>query len=120
MRYLVIAALGALGSPAVADGWSLRIGDTALTASEAQVLTTDSTLTYYDDGQSRYYADGRYAWVYSAENGGASIPGRFEVRDDGAVCVEFDSGRARCDLFVRAGGRLVLITEAGDRFPVRN
>lgn len=31
----------------------------------------------------------------------------------------FDNGRDRSDKFVENAGRLVLLTDAGDRFPVR-
>ena len=44
-----------------------------------------------------------------------------ELRDDGSgvVCSAFDNGFSRCDMYVDDGARLVLITEDGTRFPVR-
>lgn len=112
-------ALVAGSGPVWAEGWALRAGDDALTEADARALTANRTLTFYDDGQARYLADGRYAWIYSEANGGGTATGHFTVRDDGAVCVALDNGRSRCDLYVRSAGRLVLITETGGRFPVR-
>lgn len=116
MRYLLIFLL-ASGSVSAAE-WSLRDGDIPLTRAEVQALE-GRVLTFYDDGQSRYSAGGAYSYTYSVQNGGGTAFGTFEVAKDGSVCTEFRNGFHRCDLFVHSNGRLVLINEKGERYPVR-
>lgn len=76
-------------------------------------------LVFFDDGKSRYAAGGSYSWTYSAENGGGSWYGTHAFMEDGTVCIDFRRLRGRCDIFVLSGERLVLLTEDGGRFPVR-
>lgn len=76
------------------------------------------TITFFDDGQSRFFNDGRYTYTYA--NDGGTGYGYFEIKDDSTICVDFVNGFSRCDMYVvDAADRLVVITEAGDRFPVR-
>ena len=42
------------------------------------------------------------------------------TRDNSQVCINFDNGSGRCDVFVKDGTRAILITAEGVRFPVRN
>jgi hypothetical protein len=120
MRYLALfLAISGLAAPALAEDWALRAGDAPLDRAAAVELTTDSILTFYDDGQSRYGPDGQYSYTYSAANGGGAVLGRYRVAEDGRVCVDYPHGIGRCDLYVMAGGRLVLITRDGERYPVR-
>ncbi|WP_085796230.1 hypothetical protein [Falsiruegeria litorea] len=116
MRYLLIFLL--LSGAASAAEWRLRQGDVPLTRTEVSALE-GRVLTFYDDGQSRYSAGGAYSYTYSAENGGGTAFGTFEVVEDGSICTAFRNGFNRCDLFVHSKGRLVLITEKGERYPVR-
>lgn len=116
MRYLLIFLL--LSGAASAAEWRLRAGDVPLTPAEMAALE-GRVLTFYDDGQSRYSAGGAYSYTYSAENGGGTAFGTFEVAQDGSICTAFRNGFSRCDLFVHSKGRLVLITEKGERYPVR-
>lgn len=95
----------------------MRTGDTRLSQVELQDLINGQTLTYYDDGQSKYSVGGSYSYTY-ANNGGTAF-GRFKVGADGKVCIAFANGFGRCDLFVQNSGRLVMLTEKGERFPVR-
>lgn len=75
-------------------------------------------LTFFDDGQSRFYEDGRYTYTYANEGGTGY--GYFTVGQDSTVCIEFVTGFSRCDLYVLdANDRLIVITTAGDRFPTR-
>lgn len=116
---LIVIGLCAGASAALASDWSLRSGDTPLTIREATDLTRDSTLVFYDDGQSKYSAGGSYSYTYSATNGGGTAFGVYTIQADGSICVTFRNGFDRCDLYVRSGDRLVLITQDGDRYPIR-
>jgi len=84
---------------------------------EVVALTKDATLTFFDDGQSKYSSGGAYSYTYA--NGGGTAFGQFEVRPDGLVCITFRNGRGRCDMYVRSRGRTVMITSRGERFPIR-
>lgn len=118
-RFLTsLFALALLTTPGWAADWSLRPGDTPLDATELDGLA-GQVLTFYDDGQSRYSAGGSYSYTYSPANGGGTAFGRYALADDGSVCVTFRNGFDRCDLYVRNKGRLILITQTGERFPVR-
>jgi hypothetical protein len=67
---------------------------------------------------SHFYNDGRYTYAYDMGDGGYAY-GYFEVADDSTVCIDFVNGLSRCDAFVENAGRLILITDDGDRFPIR-
>ena len=116
--FSLFVALGLCAWPALAADWNLQPGDEPLSPAELQDLV-GRTLMFYDDGQSAYSAGGSYSYTYGASNGGGTAFGTYRIDGDGSVCVEFRNGFSRCDFFVRSGERLVLITEAGDRFPVR-
>lgn len=88
-----------------------------MTQVEAQGLTNGQTLVFYDDGKAKFSAGGAYSYTY-ANNGGTAF-GRFDVAADGKVCIAFTNGFGRCDMFVQNGGRLVMLTEKGERFPIR-
>lgn len=118
MKFRAGLLLSLISFPAMAAEWSLRSGDNPFTPEEAAALE-GRTLTFYDDGRSKYEAGGVYSYTYSEVNGGGTAWGEYRVMPDGSICVDFQNGFDRCDLFVRAGGRLVLITEDGERYPVR-
>lgn len=115
-KWIVLFAV--LATPAHAIDWVLRSGDQPLDDAALSALA-GQTLTFYDDGQSKYSAGGAYSYTYSAVNGGGTAFGTYAIEPDGSVCVQFRNGFARCDLYVRNGDRLILITETGDRYPVR-
>jgi hypothetical protein len=111
LTVLVLAAL-----PAMAQDWAILDSDVVLTADEMQQSVVGQDLTFYDNGVSRYAEDGAYSYTY---DGGGTALGTYEMRDDGVICTAFLNGFSRCDMIVRSGERLVVITEKGDRFPVR-
>ncbi|SMY06510.1 hypothetical protein [Flavimaricola marinus] len=120
MRAVVFACLASLiPLVAVAQDWAVRTTDERLDAGALSAAVTGRTLTFYDDGQSRFSPDGAYAYTYSALNGGQSQIGQWQVSADGVICIAYDNGRSRCDMYVRADGRLVVLTEDGGRYPVR-
>jgi len=70
---------------------------------------------FMDGGVASYGEDGRYAYTYE---GGRAFVGNYTIEEDGSICIEFDEGQTRCDLYVLHGERLVMLSENGRRFPV--
>ena len=114
LSYLFLCLV--LSTPAVAQDWALRAGDRVLSHEEVEALTSGQTLVFYDDGRSMYSAGGAYSYTYAS---GAAAFGHYEIRPDGTVCIAYVNGFGRCDRYVEAAGRIVLLTEKGLRFPVR-
>ena len=102
--------------PALAAAWTTREGDQPLSKEALRDTLVGQVLVFYDDGRSRFYDDGRYSYTY---DGGGTAYGHYALGGDGTACIGFTNGFSRCDLYVRNAGRLFLITEDGDRFPVR-
>lgn len=115
MRMIVLLAL--LATPAAAENWAIRNGDTVLSRGDVLRLIEGRTLVYFDNGESKFSAGGAYSYTYA--NGGGTAFGRFDVATDGTVCIAYRNGRARCDRYVETDGRYVMLTESGDRFPIR-
>lgn len=115
MRLATIFTLVAL--PAIAQQ-GIRDSDQILTAAQMSDLLNDQVLEFFDGSKSHFTSDGAYHYTYTDD--GPPWTGRFQVDDDSLVCVDFDNGSRHCDRFVRDGERVVLITEDGLRFPVRN
>ncbi len=117
MRNLALLILLALPAHAQAqDG--VRSSDTVLTAPEMTDLLAGQVVEFFDGSKSRYETNGRYAYTYTDD--GPEWTGTYRVENDSLVCVDFDNGSERCDRFVRAGERVVLVIDDGTRFPVRN
>lgn len=114
LQILSLAALCAAPISAFAQDWNVRPWDSRITAAWVKENIVGKAITFIDGGTARYDADGAYAYVY---NGGRTFNGTFEVADQGAICVTFESGSTRCDLFVLQGDNLMLITEEGGRYP---
>ena len=113
------ALLVALATPAASQEFALRDGDTVPTSIALSEMIIDRDLEYFDGGVSRYAADGSYVWTYAANNGGGVWEGTYLLSENGTLCVVFEAGNERCDMFVTSDGRLVLLTIEGQRFPVR-
>ncbi|WP_434086028.1 hypothetical protein [Leisingera thetidis] len=107
-----------MAGSALAGEWGLRPGDTPFARHELEALPGRS-FRFFDGGESLYGRDGAYAYTYSMDNGGGTAWGTYRIAGDGSICVDFANGFARCDLYVRNGSRVILITEKGERFPVR-
>ncbi|MES0827858.1 hypothetical protein [Ruegeria sp. SCP11] len=112
-RLLILAFLTA--SSAWAAEWPTKPGDVPLTPAELDALA-GRTLTFYDDGQSKFSAGGAYSYTYAS---GESAFGTYSIAEDGSVCIQYRNGFSRCDLYVRSGERLILIDKKGHRYPVR-
>lgn len=116
MKIVVLTLfLGLTANAAEAVEWALQPGDDVLRDGALQSRLAAGPIGFFDGGQSRYGPDDDYSYIY--KDGGRSA-GEFRIGADGSVCVDFYNGRSRCDLYVRNAGRLYLITEKGDRFPV--
>ena len=105
----------AFASAASAQG--VRDSDILLDADEMASALSGHVVEFFDGSKSHYAADGAYRYTYT--DGEPPFRGTYEVNDQSGVCVTFDNGFSRCDMFVRSGERLVLIIDDGTRFPVR-
>ena len=113
--FAILAALWAGASHA--QDWNIRANDQVLDAAAMAQIADGGALTYFDDGVSLFSAGGAYSYTY-ANNGGTAF-GRFRVEPDGVICIDYRNGFSRCDKYVRNNGRLVLLTEDGERYPVK-
>lgn len=114
MRFVIPFLL--LSTPALAEDFALLEGDNVLSREDVVAMTERHLVEFYEGGQSRYSAGGAYSYTYQ---GGGTAYGAYEIGPDGVICILFQNGRDRCDKFVRSHGRLVMITQSGDRFPIR-
>ncbi|MGJ8603332.1 MAG: hypothetical protein ACSHXH_04325 [Marivita sp.] len=111
-------ALCLLPIPLAAQQWAPRDSDVLFEQAALDALLRGATITFFDDGQSQFFEDGRYTYTYA--NDGGTGYGYFTVENDSTICIDFVTGAARCDLYVRDDqGRLIVITDSGDRFPTR-
>lgn len=115
MRYALLA-MTVWAAPCMAQDWALRDGDTALSAPEMAERIVGHTLVFYDNGQSRFSPGGSYSYTY---DGGRTAFGTFSVQPDSVICIAYRNGWSRCDKYVLNSARLVLLTEDGERFPIR-
>jgi hypothetical protein len=116
-QMLPIVVLLASASVAAAQSYGLRDGDTPMSDAALKARLIGQIVTFFDDGQSEYYPDGRYTYTY-ADDGGTAY-GYWRLVGDGEVCVDFVNGFARCDMYVTSGDRLILLDEKGNRYPTR-
>ena len=117
---MIRCALAFILMPAAlfAQQWEPRTDDALFDQNSLDRRLRGTTITFFDDGQSRFFEDGRYTYTYANE-GGIGY-GYFSVMQDSTICIEFVTGFSRCDLYVTdAEGRLIVITASGDRFPTR-
>ncbi len=111
---LSLCVTAAFGQDYDTRGTDLLLDDAAVAD-----LILGRELEFFDGGTSRYSAGGSYSWTYSAANGGGNWFGTHDIRADGVVCIDFRTLRSRRDRFVQSGDRLVLLSEDGQRYPVR-
>ncbi|WP_294226717.1 hypothetical protein [uncultured Shimia sp.] len=109
--------LALIATPVLAQNWKVASGDIAFETTSLTDRLSGQTLIFFDDGQSVYESNGQYQYTYG---GGGTWFGHWEVVDDSTVCVTFVTGVERCDRIVENGGRLVMQTADGLRFPVRD
>jgi hypothetical protein len=114
LRFL--ACLLSLSGPAFAQDWAMRDGDRVVTRADLTERLVGNSIMFYDNGVSKFETDGRYSYTY--DQGGTAY-GRFEIGDQGIVCIDFVNGRSRCDRYVDNGERFLLLSADGYRFPIR-
>ena len=117
--FALFLSVAMTSGPVDAEDWATRSGDTLLSPQAMVEQLTGRDLEFYDGGRSRYSAGGSYSYTYAPENGGGTAFGTYEFRDDSVVCAAFRNGFSRCDMVVENAGRLIVITEDGERYPVR-
>lgn len=105
-----------IATPVLADG--LQSTDVQLDQAGMVALLTGKVVTFYDGSKSSYAPDGTYGYSYTDD--GPVWSGQYTLGNDSRVCVTFENGSSRCDMFVMDADRAVLITDDGTRFPVRN
>ncbi len=118
MRRFLLCLILTFPVPVLAGDWALRATDQPFTSQELAALPGRS-FVFFDDGESIYGLDGAYSYTFSTKNGGGTSWGTYRLAEDGSICVEFVSGATRCDILVHSGARVVVLTEDGERFPVR-
>lgn len=116
MRQILLAVL--LAGPAFAQpAYDLRDDDVRFDIAALTERLSGNTVTFFDDGQSEYYTDGRYTYTYA--NDGGTAYGYWRIESDTQVCIDYVNGFSRCDLYVTNGDRMILLDERGERYPVR-
>ncbi len=116
MRVGMILGLLCAASSSAAQDWKGQSGDRPFDMGELSAQLSGQTLVFFDDGRSVFESNGQYQYTYG---GGGTWYGHWEVAENSVVCVTFVTGVERCDRIVENGGRLVLQTADGMRFPVR-
>ncbi len=114
MRF-ILPCLLMLAPPSLAADWNIRPWDGRMSETDVRERLIGQDVLFMDGATATYGTDGRYEYKYP---GGRSFVGDYRIETDGAVCIDFDEGQKRCDLYVLHGDRLVLIAETGRRFPV--
>ncbi|GAB4389138.1 hypothetical protein [Albidovulum sp.] len=110
----VLLALG-LGGPAGAEDWALRPGDEVIAGADLAAWLDGRVARFHDGGRSVYGPGTAYAYVYRS---GERAEGEFRIEAPDRVCVAFRNGWSRCDKYVRRGGRILLLDQQGNRFPL--
>ncbi len=114
IRYFI--ALFLFPATLFAQQWAPRDSDVLLDQATLDTRLRGETIVFFDNGESRFFEDGRYTYTYA--NAGGTGYGYFTIGNDSTICIEFVTGFSRCDLYViDASGRLTIITTTGDRFP---
>lgn len=112
----MLIALLLLPFGAFAADFALLDGDRPLKRDEIVAFTANKTIVFYEGGHAQYSVGGAYSYTYE---GGSSAFGRYEIDREGVICIFFRNGRDRCDQFVQSHGRLIMITQQGQRFAIR-
>lgn len=116
MRTLMIWGVLCAATGVAAQDWKVQKGDVPFESPALSAQLSGQTLVFFDDGRSVFESNGQYQYTYG---GGGTWYGHWEVAENSVVCVTFVTGVERCDRIVENGGRLVLQTADGMRFPVR-
>ena len=116
MRSILLLFLSASAVIAQSSA-GLRSSDTILTASQLAAELSGKVLHFYDGGAATFAADGQYSYQYDGSD--EKWTGAYVLNAESEACVEFENGFTRCDLYIKDGDRLILITAEGVRFPIK-
>ncbi len=119
MRLFILVLSSFSATAGLAQTFAPKTTDRVLDSAAMSRDVVGRTHQFFDGGISFYSVSGTYTYTYS--DGGRAY-GTYQLSEDGAdgvVCSAFANGFSRCDMYVHDGTRLVLITEQGDRFPVK-
>lgn len=116
MRIWMILGLLCAATNSAAQDWKGQNGDVPFDVSGLSAQLSGQTLVFFDNGRSVFERNGQYQYTYG---GGGTWYGHWQVTEDSVVCVTFVTGVERCDRMVENGGRLVMQTADGLRFPVK-
>lgn len=116
MRIWMILGLLCAATSSAAQDWKGQNGDVPFDVSGLSAQLSGQTLVFFDNGRSVFERNGQYQYTYG---GGGTWYGHWQVTEDSVVCVIFVTGVERCDRIVENGGRLVMQTADGLRFPVK-
>ncbi len=119
MRIDMILAAVLVAGAAQAEGFAPKGSDRVLDAGEMAAQVVGRTHEFFDGGVSFFSVSGTYTYTYSDGRRAYGSWAWPETGAEGVICTSFAAGFSRCDMYVHDGTRLVLITEDGDRFPVR-
>ncbi|WP_299425022.1 hypothetical protein [uncultured Shimia sp.] len=116
MRTWMILGVLCVATSSAAQEWKAHKGDVPFDAASLSAHLSGQTLVFFDEGRSVFESNGQYQYTYG---GGGTWFGHWIVADNSTVCVTFVTGVERCDRIVENGGRLVMQTADGLRFPVK-
>lgn len=93
---------------------SVAFAQQPLSSGEILALVTGKSLAIGDSGVATYRADSNYDF---ATKQGGNFRGKWKVQGD-SVCVTFDTGRSRCDQFVKEANTVYLKNAGGTKYQV--
>lgn len=95
--------------------WStVAFAQQPLTSDEVMALVTGKSLAIGDTGVATYGAGSNYDF---ATKQGGNFRGKWKVQGD-SVCVTFDTGRSRCDQFLKEANTVYLKNASGTKYQV--
>ncbi len=116
LALIALVAVSIQTSAVAAQG--VQDDDARFSASGLSDAIAGQTLEFFDGSLASYADSAAYEYRYRPDE--PPFVGKWRATDESEVCVTFNNGFSRCDVIVRSGDRLVLITEDGLRFPVRS
>ncbi len=107
--------LGVVIAAASISFWSVgAFAQQPLSSDEITTLVTGKSLAIGDSGVASYRSDSTYDF---ATTQGGNFRGKWKVQGD-SVCVTFDTGRSRCDQFLKEANTIYLKNASGTKYRV--
>lgn len=125
MRYLKMGGFGLAGVLVAAAACGQTFGivgqkpsDVMFTEQGLKATISGFTMQFEDGSEAQYFRNHHY--VFTSADGVHSYDGKWHIFDHWQVCVQFNSGLARCDTYIRSARQIVFIAANGHRFSVRS